>query len=53
MTKRKEKLLKVRLDDFDWSMLEKLIDKKQTTKSKMIRYLIEKEYIEQNEKENW
>jgi len=34
-------------------MLKDLTQKYNMSKSKLIRFLIEKEYLEQNEKENW
>lgn len=50
MSVKKEKKLQVRLDKFDWCMLDKLTKSKSSNRSEMIRYLIEKEFIELNEK---
>ena len=47
MILKKEKRMEFRLDTYDWWMLDELTKKLDTTKSKLIRLLIEKEYEEQ------
>ena len=53
MKEIKVKTTTVRLDQYEWSMLNNLTKIYKMNRSKLIRFLIEKEYIEQNEKENW
>lgn len=53
MKEIKAKTTTVRLDQYEWSMLKDLTQIYKMSNSKLIRFLIEKEYIEQNEKENW